>query len=64
MNNKKKIKKPIKTEEQNSSHKHKLFSFKEHKIKQPESFDIGRFDYVNLKAGSLKFKSLYGRKSL
>jgi hypothetical protein len=44
--------------------KHSLFAFMRHKEKTPESFEIGKFDHVNLKAGNVKFKSLYGHNSL
>jgi hypothetical protein len=43
---------------------HNIFSFVRPKEKLPESFDIGKFDHVRLNAGSIKFKSLYGRHSL
>jgi hypothetical protein len=56
-------KKPV-IENKEPTNKHSVFSFMHRKEKPPGTFDIGKFDYVNLKAGSVKFKSLYGRNSL
>jgi hypothetical protein len=57
---KKRVSKPKDNKSTVKSSRH-FFSFA--KEKAPESFDIGKYDTTRLKAGSLKFTSLYGHNS-